>query len=238
MRARTAILLLSLACCAPRQAVARAADADSLASGAGADSLAVADSSAIAPPADSAGVRDSLAGSLRSTPGTYRFPTGAERVRSWAWDGFGPTAIGGDLVSAGWGQWVSGEPPEWRKDGQGFAKRFGFAAATTAITETSFAVLSAAFREDARYYRCPCTGLVPRATHALRMTLFGRRRDGDAAFSVSKTASPFVGPLVSQSMLYPDRYTVGDAMLSGAYAVLMNAGWNLAREFVLKAPAW
>jgi hypothetical protein len=29
-----------------------------------------------------------------------------------------------------------------------------------------------------------------------------------------------------------------DGALSGLYAVLMNAGWNLAHEFVLGAPRW
>jgi len=66
------------------------------------------------------------------------------------------------------------------------------------------------------------------------MTFMARRPDGSTAFSVAKTASPFVGPLVTRTT----RYTCGDGALSGAYAVLMNAGWNLAREFILKAPGW
>jgi hypothetical protein len=70
------------------------------------------------------------------------------------------------------------------------------------------------------------------------MTFMARRPDGSAVFSVAKTVSPFVGPLVTRTTIYPDRYTYGDGALSGTYAVLMNAGWNLAREFVLKAPRW
>jgi hypothetical protein len=70
------------------------------------------------------------------------------------------------------------------------------------------------------------------------MTFMARRPDGGATFSVAKTAAPFVGPLVTRTTIYPERYTCGDGALSGAYAVLMNAGWNLAREFILKAPGW
>ena len=70
------------------------------------------------------------------------------------------------------------------------------------------------------------------------MTFMARRTDGSAAFSVPKTVSPFVGPLVTRSTLYPEGYTLADGALSGAYAVLMNAGWNVAREFVLEAPGW
>jgi len=168
----------------------------------------------------------------------YRFPSGRERFSDWALNAFGPSAIAGSATSAAWGQWVVDEPPEWPDGGRGFARRFGAASLTTAITETSLSLLSAASRQDARYYRCPCTGLGPRLAHAIKVTFMARRPDGSAAFSLAKTASPFVGPLVTRSTIYPERYTYGDGALSGAYAVLMNAGWNLAREFILKAPGW
>jgi hypothetical protein len=168
----------------------------------------------------------------------YEFPTRQERFEWWARDMLGPSAVAGDLTSAAWGQWVGDEPPEWPDDDEGYVKRLGATAATTAITETSFSLLSAAFRQDTRYYRCPCQGIGPRIGHALKMTFMARRPDGSATFSVARTASPFVGPLVTRTTLYPDRYTLGDGALSGAYAVLMNAGWNLAREFVMPAPAW
>lgn len=172
-----------------------------------------------------------------ATP-AYRFPSGGERFREWAMNAVGPSAIAGSAVSATWGQWISDEPPEWPDNRNGWARRFGVASATTAITETSFSLLSAAMRQDARYYRCPCLGLRPRVMHAIRMTFMARRPDGGAVFSLAKTVSPFAGPLVTRTTLYPDRYTFADGALSGAYAVLMNAGWNLAYEFVLKARSW
>lgn len=168
----------------------------------------------------------------------YRFPTRGERFESWAWNALGPPALAGSLTSAAWGQWVTDEPPQWPDDDEGYLRRFGAASATTAITETSFSLLSAAFRQDSRYYRCPCSGVGPRLGHALKMTFMARRPDGSATFSVPKTVSPFAGPLVTRTTLYPEPYTIGDGALSGVYAVLMNAGWNLAYEFVLPAPAW
>lgn len=168
----------------------------------------------------------------------YRFPSGREQLKGWALNAFGPSAVAGSVVSAAWGQWVIDEPPEWPGSGRGFAQRFGAASLTTAITETSFSLLSAASRQDTRYYRCPCTGLGPRLAHSIRMTFMARRPDGSAVFSVAKTVSPFVGPLVTRTTIYPERYTCGDGALSGAYSLLMNAGWNLAYEFVLKSPRW
>jgi hypothetical protein len=185
---------------------------------------------------------DSLPQAQASTPDPgspgYRFPCGREQLKAWALNAFGPSAVAGSVVSSAWGQWVTDEPPEWPGDGQGFARRFGTASATTAITETSLSLLSAAARQDPRYYRCPRAGLGPRLAHSIKMTFMARRPDGSAAFSVAKTVSPFVGPLVTRNTLYPERYTCGDGALSGVYAVLMNAGWNLAREFFLKAPGW
>ncbi len=206
-----------------------------------ANSPASSRTSAPPDPADSIVVApDSVPGTIASRPDSreYQFPSGRERLKDWALNAFGPSAVAGSVASAAWGQWVIDEPPEWPDGGNGFARRFGVASATTAITETSFSVLSAAMRQDARYYRSPRAGLRPRVAHALRMTFTARRPDGSAVFSVAKTVSPFVGPLVTRTTLYPERYTVGDGLLSGAYAVLMNAGWNLVYEFVLRAPGW
>ncbi len=194
-------------------------------------------------PADSA--RVGAPDSARAAPAAgvaatvaYRFPSGRERFADWAMNAFGFYAVAGDVASAAYEQWVIEEPPEWPEGGEGLSKRFGVAAATTAITETSFSLLSAACRQDARYYRCPRTGLGPRLAHAVRMTFVARRPDGSAAFSPAKTVAPFVGPLVTRTTLYPDRYDYRDGALSGAYALLMNLGWNVAREFVLGAPRW
>ncbi len=171
-------------------------------------------------------------------PSDYEFPTAGERLKDWALNAFGPTAVAGSVTSAAWGQWVSNEPREWPGSREGFAKRFGVASATTAITETSLSLLSAASRQDVHYYRCPCTGLGPRVLYAIKTTFMARRPDGSAVFSAPKTMSPFVGPLVTRNTLYPARYTYADGALSGAYALLMNVGWSLAYEFVLRPPAW
>ncbi len=171
-------------------------------------------------------------------PEPFVLPTARERVLAWAMDAAGPSAIAGNLVGASWRQWATEEPAEWHNDGRGFAQRFGAGSLTTFLGETSLALASAALHQDARYYRSPRAGFAPRAAHALAMTVLARDRDGDAVLSPGKALAPFVGPTVTVTTLYPERYTLGDALLSGAYALLVNAGWNAAREFVLGAPAW
>jgi hypothetical protein len=225
IRPWTSAVLVALACASLRPGSVRAGDAPR-ANAAPEDSASV---SAAAEPARPA---------THPETGTYLFPSRAARFEDWAWNALGPTAVAGDATTAAWGQWVSDEPAEWPHRGGDLGHRFGVAAATTAITETSLSLLSAAMHQDACYYRSPRSGLRPRVLHAMRMTFMARRADGTAEFSLAKTAAPFVGPVVTRTTLYPERYSYRDGLLSGAYALLMNAGWNLAREFVLKAPGW
>ena len=132
-------------------------------------------------------------------PGGYVFPSARDQVRAWAMNAFGTAAIAGNLAGASWRHWVTEEPPEWGVGARGFAKRFGSGSLTTAISETSLSLLSAAMRQDAGYYRSPRAGFGPRLVHALGMTFMARDRDGDKVFSPAKTFSPFVGPLATRA---------------------------------------
>jgi hypothetical protein len=168
----------------------------------------------------------------------YEFPSMEDRFHDWALNCAGPTAIAGNLSSASWRQWVTNEPAEWGQDGAGFARRLRVASVNTVLVETSLSVGSAAMGQDANYYRSPREGLLPRGRHALVMTFVARDREGGMVFSPSKTIAPFIGPIVVQNTLYPKGYTLGNALLSGAYSLLINAGLNAAKEFVLGAPEW
>jgi hypothetical protein len=174
----------------------------------------------------------------RRDRGAYEFPTPREQFVAWALNAAGPSALGGSATSASWGQWVSEEPPEWDGGGRGFSKRLGTGVVTTVITETSQSMLSAAMTQDPAYYRCPRPGFGPRLGHALRMAVYARDHDGNAVFSPAKTLAPFVGPIATRTTLYPARYTWRDGAVSGACGLLINAGWNIAKEFVMSAPTW
>ena len=168
----------------------------------------------------------------------YVFPSPRDQFRDWAINAAGPAAIAGNLVGASWRQWVTEEPVEWGDEGRDLAKRFGTGSLTTAIGETTLSLVSAAMRQDPNYYRSPSTGFGARLRHAVAMTFMARRPDGHAVFSPAKTFSPFVGPVTTQTTLYPGDHPVVDGLVSGLYGLLINASWNAAREFVVRAPAW
>jgi hypothetical protein len=170
--------------------------------------------------------------------GGYRFPTPRDRFRAWASSALGPPAIAGNLVGASWRHWVTDEPEEWDGDGRGFARRFGSGSLATLVSETSLALASAAMRQDPGYYRCPRSGVGARVRHAVTMTFVARDFDGDMVFSPGKTLSPFLGPVATVTTVYPERHSVADALGSGAYGLLITAGWNAVREFLLPSPRW
>lgn len=194
---------------------------------------------AISAAADSASAQAAEPASAQlPEPVGYVFPSPAERFRAWAMNCAGPAAIAGNLAGASWRQWVTDQPSEWDDDRGGFAKRFGTAFLSSALCETSLSVASAATRQDATYYRSPRSGLFPRAGHALAMTILARNVHGEKVLSPGKMFSPFVGPLLVENTLYPEGYHFSEALVSGACNLLINAGMNAAREFILRSPRW
>jgi hypothetical protein len=171
-------------------------------------------------------------------PGTYVFPSGKERAAYWLKRSMGPTAFVAAATGASWGTWVTEEPPEWGNRGEGFGRRVGNSLATTAINQTSLALISEVTRQDSAYYRCACSGFGARLKHVAKMTFMGRNRKGEAVFSPGKMISPFIGPMVTRNTLYPDRYGPGDAAVSGVYGIGAFAAWNFVYEFILPAKRW
>lgn len=174
----------------------------------------------------------------RTETSSYEFPSGKERAAYWAKRAMGPTAFVAAATGASWGTWVTNEPPEWGKRGEGFGRRVGNSLATTAINQTSLALISEVTRQDSAYYRCPCSGFGPRLKHVVKMTFMGRNRKGKMVFSPGKMISPFIGPMVTRNTLYPDRYGPGDAAVSGVYGIGAFAAWNFVYEFILPAKRW
>jgi len=175
-------------------------------------------------------------GSALASP-AYRFPSGREQLKDWALNAFGPSALAGSVVSAAWGQWVTDEPPEWPDDGRGFAR----ASASRRPRPPSPRPRSRSSRPRRGW--TPATIAAPARVSAtshpcaqddVHGAQAGRERGvlgGQDGVAVRGPAGDAHHPLSGSLHLR-------DGALSGAYAVLMNAGWNLAREFVLKAPAW
>jgi hypothetical protein len=188
-------------------------------------------------PADS---RDSSSTAASTSPAeldlTYVRPPRKTKLRNYLFDAFGPYPIVGAGLAAGIHQ-AGNAPPEWKQGAEGYGKRFGSDFGIAAVTMTTRYTLSAAFKEDALYYRCECKGVFPRLKHAMISTLTARRGDdGHRVFSIPALVAPYAGTMTAVYGWYPGRYDARDGFRMGNYSLLWYMGGNIALEFLYSGP--
>jgi hypothetical protein len=178
-----------------------------------------------------------VAGTLSTRPGqSYNRPNQTTTIRNYAFEAFGPLPISVAAVEAGIDQ-ENNSPPEWKQGAAGYSRRFGSDFGTNVVSTTTRYALSEAFREDALYYRCNCTGMFPRLGHALFSTLTARHgEDGRRIFSFPAVIAPYAGSMTAVYGWYPGRYGVKDALRMGNYTMLGLAGANVGLEFLYSGP--
>jgi hypothetical protein len=177
---------------------------------------------------------------------TYQRPTEGQRLKNYAFDTFGPYAIFGTVVISGIQQAEtpngpipgrSGIPPDWGQGWDAYGQRVGSNFGIHLITQTTRYGLARAFREDTIYYRCECSGVLPRLKHALISTVTARRgEDGHRTFSFSQIVAPYAGTEIAVLAWYPGRYDAMDGFRMGNYNLLIQGGLNVALEFIYGGP--
>jgi hypothetical protein len=170
---------------------------------------------------------------------TYHRPTHTEKFKAFAFDSFGPYAILGSAVG-GAIQQADNTPPEWTHD-PGGAAAYGQRVANTfginLVTQTTRYGLSVLFREDTIYYRCECDGFAPRLKHALISTVTARKgEDGHRVFSIPNLVAPYAGGEAAANLWFPSRYGPKDGFRYGNYNLAVQAGLNVALEFIYGGP--
>jgi hypothetical protein len=161
----------------------------------------------------------------------YQRPTEKVKLINYLFDAYGPFPIVGAALIAAIDQ-ADGAPHEWGGGVGGFGRRWGSNYGIGAITTTTRYGLAEILGEDTLYYRCQCTGLLPRFGHALISTVTGRRGDdGHRGFSVPSLVAPYVGEMVAVHAWYPGRYNSEDAFRQANYSLLTYAAGNVVLEF-------
>ena len=174
----------------------------------------------------------------------YHRPTEREKLKTYTFDTFGPYAFLGSAFSAGIAQFETadkahnaGIPPDWGQGWDSYGARVGSDFGINLITQTARYTLAEAFREDTIFYRCECTGFLPRLKHALLSTITARRGDdGHRVLSFPAIAAPYAGTEAAALLWYPSRYGAMDGLRAGNYNLLAQAGFNLALEFIYGGP--
>jgi hypothetical protein len=175
---------------------------------------------------------------------TYHRPSEHDKLRNYAFDSFGPYAFLGSALSAGISQGETatkatsaGIPPDWGQGWDSYGARFGSEFGINLITQSTRYGLAEAFRQDTIFYRCECTGFLPRLKHALISTVTARKgEDGHRVFSPPALIAPYAGTEAAVLLWYPHRYEAMDGFRMGNYNLLAQAGLNLALEFIYGGP--
>ncbi len=166
----------------------------------------------------------------------YHRPTAKERLRNYAFDAFGPYPFIGAAVAGGIQQ-AYGTPPEWGGGADSYGVRVASNFGINLVTQTTRYGLAEIFHEDTLYYRCECSGFGHRLEHALLSTVTARRGDdGHRTFSFSSLAAPYAGTEAAVLLWYPNRYEPMDGFRNGNYNLAVQAGMNVALEFIYGGP--
>jgi hypothetical protein len=166
----------------------------------------------------------------------YTRPTEEIKLRNYVFDAFGPYPIAGAAGAAAIGQ-MDNTPAAWQQGAAGYSRRFGSALGIAAISTTTRYALAEALKEDTLYYRCECTGVFPRLSHAVVSTLTARYgEDGHRDFSFSAIVAPYAGTVTAVYAWYPGNYGARSALRMGNYNLLGSVGENILLEFFYSGP--
>jgi hypothetical protein len=174
---------------------------------------------------------------VSAQPGSrYTLPTQRTMASNYVFDAFGPYPVAGAALTAGINQFGN-SPPEWNQGVEGYSKRLGSDFAIAAVGTTTRYALAEAFKEDTMYYRCECSGMMPRLRHAVISTLTGRRGDdGHRVFSIPALIAPYAGSMTAVYGWYPSRFGAKDAFRIGNYSILAYMAGNISLEFFYSGP--
>ncbi len=161
----------------------------------------------------------------------YVRPDFRRRLHNYLRATFGPVRLGRAVFGAAFSQ-AGNNPPDWGQGWDAYGTRVASDLGILLLDSTANLALSEALREDTRYYPCSCTGLWPRAKHALISSFTARAGpDGHRVFSIPAVASPYAGAFGSLAW-YPPRFGPKDAFRTGNYDLLAGIGTRFADEFL------
>jgi hypothetical protein len=181
---------------------------------------------------------------------TYRFPSAQARARDF-WDGvFTVGTLIGPAITAGIDQArplkvgyppdgfigpgehpAHGSVPEWGEGFSGYSKRYASRLGMNLTGVGGRYAIGEALHEDTTYHPCTCTGIFPRAYHALSQTLIAHTPGGRSVPSIPTLVSGYGAAELATVAWYPSRYNASDALRT-SYPVYINfAIKNLVKEF-------
>ena len=153
------------------------------------------------------------------------------RLREYLRQTIGPDAILREAAAASISQAID-SPPEWGGGARGYADRFGADMGTLAVHSMFTYGLSAALREDNRYFAASRPGTLRRIWHATLSPFVTRHDDESTGFSYSNVAGVAAASVISRAWSPPSWQGGEQIGRNIAITFAGEAGFNVFREFL------
>jgi len=138
--------------------------------------------------------------------------TGARRD-GWAFQStFGPTALASTAIGAGWDTLLD-HPREYSGQWDGFGKRAGMRASTTAARSIMEAGSGAIWKEDPRYHRAAGQAFPRRLSNAVKMSVMTQDSDGRPMPAYSRFIAIPASSFLSNTWRAPSESTNSAALV-------------------------
>ncbi len=156
--------------------------------------------------------------------------TRSERLRHYLTGTFGAGALAGAGLHAAADQ-LKDSPTEWGQNATGFADRLGNAYAQHIIRGTLEYGMSTALHEDDRNLPSGETGFWNRTKYAISSTFLARRDNGQRTFALARMSSAASAAFITRAWQPASTSGASSAASSFGFAVALNTGMNVVREF-------
>jgi hypothetical protein len=141
------------------------------------------------------------------------------------------TGLIGVGIGAGINQ-IAEVPPEWKRNYNGFARRFASAFGENAIHETVAYGLEEAFKLDSKFYKSKKRDFASRLKNGLLSSFTARTPRGKRVFNPLPIVGAYAANVISTETWYPKRYNYKDGLRQGTQTVAFSAAFGLLNEFL------
>jgi len=157
--------------------------------------------------------------------------TAGQKAKFYAKGLFGPFMFFSAATSAGITQAMD-VPRPWGQGAEGYFHRFGNYYAKQAVQRTLRLGGEELLHEDNRYFQSGEHGVGRRIFYALKSSVMARGNDGRQHISISEIGSIAGASFISRLWQPSTNSSAGDGAVSFGIGMGVNAGVNIAREFL------
>lgn len=123
-------------------------------------------------------------------------------------------------------------PPEWERNGTGFARRLASNLGENAISETVAYGVEEAFQLDSKFYKSKKRDFGSRLKNAFLSGITARRPNGKRVFNPVPFVGSYAANIISTQTWYPQRYNYQDGLRQGTQNVGFGIGFGFINEFI------